>query len=355
MSSLARRRRRSGATLVEVLLGMAVSAILLGALSSAMVISAKAVPDAASPVKATLDAALAIDQLADELLVATSVGTRTPTAIEFTVADRNNDGSEEIIRYEWSGTAGTPLRRRYNAGVWVNILDDVHDLSLTYATYADTSSPSTATESTEMLLAGYTGTNSTQNWSVQTNAWIGQYFVPSLPNDATSWKVTRVRVQARTRDGDDGISRVRLHDADAGGLPTGPVIAESSLVERELGKDYLWLNIDFFKAGNLTPGAGACFLIQWIKDADACDIRYEQSRASDEESALLTSINGGATWSAADTKSLLYEVYGTYSAPSVGATPPPTYLTGVRIRLRAGESASSEIETRVPVLNEPRI
>lgn len=346
---------RRGSTLVEVVLGMAVSAVLLGALSSAMVIASKAIPDSSSPLKATADAALAIEQMADELLVATSVPTRTPNSVEFTVADRNLDGLPETIRYEWSGTTGSPLRRRHNSGLWVNILEDVRSLVLGYEVFEDISSPSTPTESGETFLAGYTRSNDLQDWAVKDKEWIGQSFVPSLPADATSWKITRVRLMARIHGANKGISRVQLRYADASGYPTGAIISEASMVEKELGSGFLWKELDISKAGGITPGARVCIVVQWIDDSDACDVLYEKSRTSESGFALLTTTNGGSTWSAGSNASMLFEVHGTYSAPNVYPPPPPTYLTGVRIKLRAGDSASSEIETRVPVRNEPRI
>ena len=346
---------RRASTLVEVVLGMAVSAILLGALSSAMIVSSKAVPDSSSPLKATTDAAMAIDQLADELLVATTAATRTPNAIEFTVADRNNDAVAETIRYEWSGVYGAALRRKYNDGAWVNILDDVRNLEFSYDTYVDTSSPSTPTESGETLLAGYTAAGSPADWPVNDKEWIGQYFVPTLPAETTSWKITRVRLAARVHGASAGISRVQLQRAGETKTPGGAILDESMLTESELSNSYLWKNISFHKAGGLTPGTGVCLVVQWLKDTDACAVRLEQSRTSSADAALLTTTNTGASWAASSTKSMLFEIYGTYSAPSVSPPAPPTYLTGVRIRLQAGNSTATEMETRVPVLNEPRI
>lgn len=341
--------------MLELLLGMAISAVLMGALSSAMIVAAKAMPDSASPLRSTTDAALAIDQMADELLVAIAAPTRTPTAVEFSVADRNNDAVAETIRYEWSGTTGTPLRRKLNNGAWVDILDDVRDFGLEYDTYEDTSAPNTPTERSETLLAQFTDVRNPQDWTVKSSEWIGQYFLPTMPAEATSWKLTRLRLNLRTKGGTGGLTRVQVQPASASRTPTGAIIAESAVREEELTSSYLWRDVYFNGASELTPSQGVCIILQWIKDSDASEVLFDSAVTATADRALLSTANSGTSWTTTGTQSLAFQAYGTYMAPSASLPPPPMYLTGVRIKLRAGESSASQVETRVPVLNEPRL
>ncbi|MDO8631262.1 MAG: prepilin-type N-terminal cleavage/methylation domain-containing protein [Phycisphaerales bacterium] len=125
-------RRRRAFTLVELMLSMAVMTVLLGGLASAMMIASRAVPDRSTPLGATLDSAYAADQLAAELFVAKTFTVRSATAVEFTVADRNNDTVDETIRYEWSGAPGAPLTRKYNIAAAVTVLSDVNEFGLGY-------------------------------------------------------------------------------------------------------------------------------------------------------------------------------------------------------------------------------
>lgn len=115
-----------------MILSMAVMAVLMGGLASALMIAARAVPDRKTTLGATLDGAYAADQLAAELFVAKTFTLRSATAVEFTVADRNNDAVDETIRYEWSGTADAPLTRKYNVAAAVTVLSDVNEFGLGY-------------------------------------------------------------------------------------------------------------------------------------------------------------------------------------------------------------------------------
>ncbi len=350
------RWHRPAYTLIELVLGMAVSSILLAGLGSAMVIASKAVPDRTSPLAATVDDAFVVEQIADELLVAQEFSVRTSTAVEFSLADRTNDGQPEVIRYEWSASAGAPLRRQFNGGTWVTLVDDVADFNLGYDLYVDTSAaPSGPTESAETLLSGHNAKTLLEDWTVTDKSWIGQYFWPSLPNDATSWKVTRVRVMAKVNGSNTGIDKVQLQKADATNKPTGAVIDQTNLLERELTDGYLWHDMSFKNAGGLAPGAGVCLLITWISGTDAGDFQYQQSNATGVDSNLLTTSNGGGIWTSNKQQSMIFEVYGTYSAPSITQPSPPTYVTGVRIRLRTGASTASTVESRIAILNEPKI
>jgi len=109
---------RRGFTLVEMVLSMAVMTILLGGIASAMILASRAMPDLATPLKATADGYHAADQLAGELYAAQTIIARSATSVTFTVADRNvpPDNIPETIQYSWSGVAGQPLTRKYNNG-----------------------------------------------------------------------------------------------------------------------------------------------------------------------------------------------------------------------------------------------
>ena len=111
-----------GFTLLEMVVGTAIMSVLMVAMGSILLIAGRALPQSQSVTGTTASAAAAADQMASELRYALAVNQRSTTMIEFTVADRNNDGLPETIRYEWSGTAGDPLTRTYNAGTAAQIL-----------------------------------------------------------------------------------------------------------------------------------------------------------------------------------------------------------------------------------------
>ncbi|MHC4696607.1 MAG: prepilin-type N-terminal cleavage/methylation domain-containing protein, partial [Planctomycetota bacterium] len=104
-----------GLTLVELVASVAVMTVVMGGIASAMFLASHAVPDGRSSNDAVLQGYNAAERVVGELYCARSFSLKTPTAIEFTAPDRDADSNPETIRYEWSGTPGDPLTRKYNA------------------------------------------------------------------------------------------------------------------------------------------------------------------------------------------------------------------------------------------------
>src|SRR4051794_23191430 len=114
-------RRLAGFTMIELTVAMVASAFLLVGLGSVMFIARQV---AYSPTAASRRAKTAeiVNQISDELRYATVITQETSQILEFVVADRNNDGTAEKIRYEWSGVAGDPLRKTVNGGTPAAVL-----------------------------------------------------------------------------------------------------------------------------------------------------------------------------------------------------------------------------------------
>jgi len=128
----AARRTRSGHTLVELVVSVAVSALLLGGIMSTVAVTIRATDENLGPWKAISEGRTALDEIAGDLAYARSFNSRLAHAVEVIVADRDGDLADETIRYEWSGVAGEALTRKYNAETAVEVLEDVHQLDLSY-------------------------------------------------------------------------------------------------------------------------------------------------------------------------------------------------------------------------------
>src|SRR5689334_2025015 len=123
---MARECRRRGFSLMELVLTTAVISIVIVALGSAIVLTSRAMPSsAASGGEAEYKRATALEQMCAELRCATAFSEVTPTAVTFSVPDRDKDGKAEDIRYAWSGTPGGALTRQYNGGTTVSVADDL--------------------------------------------------------------------------------------------------------------------------------------------------------------------------------------------------------------------------------------
>ncbi|MDH3583140.1 MAG: prepilin-type N-terminal cleavage/methylation domain-containing protein, partial [Phycisphaerae bacterium] len=125
-----RSSRAAGFTLVELVLAAAISVILLGAMTSALVITARALDHGDSPTRRVDDAAEASRRIVSELKLAISFSELTANAATFTVPDRDGDEAVDTIRYAWSGTPGDPLTVSYNGQAAVVVVADVHHFNL---------------------------------------------------------------------------------------------------------------------------------------------------------------------------------------------------------------------------------
>ena len=121
---------RLGYTLMELVASIAATSILMAGMGSVMFVAARSTDDGATPAMQIVAGATAHEILSD-VQFAKSFIQRSSTAVEFSVADRDADGTDEIIRYAWSGTPGDPLTRRYNSQTVVDYLDNVHAFGYT--------------------------------------------------------------------------------------------------------------------------------------------------------------------------------------------------------------------------------
>lgn len=217
--SMARARnpvRGHGFTLVELIVSLTVMGILTVGLASAIMLASHAIPEPRSPLNATIDASVVVQDIAGELFCATSFSERTATSIEFTVHDRDNDDVQETIRYEWSGTLGDPLTRQYNGGTVIEIAEDMHEFQLNYDLRTiSREEPPTENESSETLLISHDASGGTlQELKIQNNRSCGEYFQPSLPADAVAWKITLVKFMAKVDGSVDGETLVQIRPPD---------------------------------------------------------------------------------------------------------------------------------------------
>ena len=350
-----RRYRTQGLTLVELLVSMAITAVIMLAVGSSMLIATKAMPDAGSSANSTITAGEVAEQLASELQYAASVTNRSANMTEFTVADRDGNDVPETIRYEWSGTPGDPLTRQYNSGSVVNILDGVKEFDLSYDLQTISEEIPQGNESTETLLISYDSIADLHDYPIKDTELYGQYFLPSLPGDAVSWKVTRVRFKAKTDGSADGECRVQLQLPTAGNSPSGVVLEEKTLLESTLLWYYTTQEFAFSNVSGLSPQQGLCLVFRWISNWTACELRGQDKNVVVPNIRLLKSTDRGATWSRRYGESLLFWIYGTVTTAGEPQIENTYYLKTVEIKLRTGSDEQSTVYTATKTLNEPEV
>ncbi len=347
--------RGHGSTLVELVVSLAITAVLMLGMGSAMMFAAHAMPGANSPTGAVVDAGEALERMMTELQYATAINSRSATMIEFTVADRNADDVPEVIRYEWSGTAGAPLTRQYNGGTAVNVLADVREFNLSHILRTVSVEIPQSNESAETTLTSYSATANLADYAITNTAWYAQCFFPALPGDAIGWRVTRVTLNTKYNGTKTGEARVQLQLPTASNCPSGTVLDEKTLLESALTKNYAVQEFTFSGASGLSPERGLCIVVKWIANSPVCSIQGRNANVTETNLSLATSTNGGGSWSTLASQSLLFTVYGTVTTAGTPLIENTYYLDEVGIELRAGSDSRSVVQTAVTVFNRPEV
>lgn len=335
-----------------MILSAGIIAIILLGVQSAIVLASRAAPNRTTGNSATLSSAAAMDLFSTDLACAATIISTSATAIEFTVPDRNGDNSPETIRYSWAGTSGAPLLRSMNSGTAVTVASNVTEFSLGYDRRSQANA-ATSTESGEVLLGSNDGilTLYLADFETDSENWIGEFFKPTLPSSATQWQVTRVKFRARRNGSKSGTTRVQLRTGS--GTSLGNVLDETSLATGSLSSSFSWQEFTFTNAIGRTPGTGLFIAIQSPTNSDSCYVQYQSALALTTNWYMVKTYNTGSTWTAPLVSSMIFYVYGTYSAPDAA-----TYsyrLANVRCTLRSGTDTSRKLNTSIQLLNEPQV
>jgi prepilin-type N-terminal cleavage/methylation domain-containing protein len=343
-------RTSDGFTLIEVVMSLLVLSILMIAVEASLVASTKAIPDPTSITSAITAGASVTNRITGELAYALSVTEMTANAITFTVADRNGDGAPETIRYAWSGTAGDPLTRQYNGGTPVAIASSLRSLRLDYD---KTSIPYyTYSEGDETTVYSFTNLLLAQDVSVKSDSCPGQYFVPSLPSSAVTWRVTRVKIRASKRSGGSGVTKVQLRTATPAGTPTNTILDEATMLEDNLDSNYFWVEFPFSTNAGLDPNKPYCIVLQWVSDAEAAQIQ-KNTLSLLSVAKYLKGKSDGTSWTTSGLDNMCIYVYG--RPMQQNAVSYNYLLQNVRLSLQTSSNQKSAVATSLKLLNAPQV
>ncbi len=246
-------RGRRGFTLVEMTVSLAIVSILAVAVGAALrlgLAAAGAAPGAGAVNAAgQATAAEAADQIAADLNVALDFTEKTPTALTFTVPNRDGDGRPETIRYAWSGANGdaslTPpappwtLTREYNGGPWAALARNVRSCDFRLL-YRDIAGAPVAPAPQVLLSFDPVGGAGSQAWvDPTTSAAVGFQLA-----SAGSFTVTEISIDLLSAPTPDGIVKVQFCDADASNRPTA--VREEAQIPCLAGSDVgTWVTASF--------------------------------------------------------------------------------------------------------------
>ena len=307
-----------GITLVEMVVSLTITSIILGACGSIVLLASRVIGiSAAGPAVSTAAADAAASQVAADLKVALAITERTATAVTFTVPDRNGDSLPETLRYAWAGP-GSPLTRQYNGQPVpaASIADNVQDFSITYFERTTGLPPlPPPIELPEQVLICHEDApgGSFGDHNIKDRYLGAAYFVPSLPANAISWKITRVKFMAKHSGGATGPLTAEVRDATSSCKPGTTILESATFAVETLSNEYTWVEMSCVALSDLTPSVGLCLVITSTKSSVVGTIQYESGGSPmTENTHWMTTTNGGVVWSTPDDlKDMCFYVYGT--------------------------------------------
>lgn len=131
---------RRGFTLLEMIVSSMLLSIVLSAATALMFITARTAPADEDPGIVAAETLRALDMLASELGFAHTITAAEAHRVEFIIRDRDAEGVDDIISYQWSGVAGEPLTRTVGNRGAQPVIRSVASLELTYTLSEDATS-----------------------------------------------------------------------------------------------------------------------------------------------------------------------------------------------------------------------
>lgn len=343
-----------GFTLAEMIVSTVIMSILAVGISSAVLVSTRALHNQDSQILRTQTAADISSQMHMEIATALDVSETTEHAITFNVPDRDGDGEEEQIRYFWSGVVGDPLYREYNYKPAFAMLNGIRTFTLAYRTVHVAHTGVT----NEYYLAGHNATSNLTAFRLGNNNWLFQSFTPKLPSGATGWRISRVSIYGRSYGSTSGQNIFELRNALSDGKPGSTLICQTIIPESEFSSSNSWQTVTFpsnaCTPGYVAPNQSVCLLIRG-NVSDSSELRYHNRNVSLATYKFGISTNAGGSWSIKTSQAILFELYARVAGVSGGGGEGRKYLGMVRWRLAAGDDMASQVDGGVQIPNLPEV
>ena len=348
--------RRGGFTLIELSVGLIASSILLIGLTGSLFLATQANRTDLGPFRNSSAAAFALDEVTRELSYATKVRSVTPgRSIEVEIPDRTGDGAADVVRYEWSGTAGAPLQRGFNGGTASNVVASLQAFDL----------QATSRTVTEQMIGNITNTSGVVRWydksssqlaegstSLDWGEGVGTDFIPKLPEGATTWTPTWIEVRCQSNGSETGVIKARIWTADANRKPA-TLLAEETINEWDLDSSYSWHAVNFSPAPTVSVSQRLCITFQYHSGSNTVMQIREDELGVGLPYWKLSTTNGGSSWTQAGDKALYLRIHGTYTYPMGGIVDVNrTYQTSVGLEAQAGTDTTTRMSSTARLRNQ---
>lgn len=344
-------------SLIELVVALSISAMLLITIGGAVTIASKSLPGKDDVNRQHSEATSAAATMASDLRYAISFSELTPTAITFTVADRDDDGQNETIRYECTGTANSPkpLIRTVNGNLGT-VMEDVRGFNLDYGTYTMTEpGPLVLGETAEQLLIDEGDTSGTSNFTIFVDDRVGERFKLPLSGGELSWRITRAKLIIQKQGGSDGVVCIQLRTVDDNGLPTAVVLDQVSFNESD-GSAAL-SEVSFTGDVELSADADYCLVVCYESGSSAVGkVAVRSISSGSPNTALLEALFGEVNWLEQTNGDMVLQLFGHVTGfTNSPATVSTTRLRWVGIAIEPDEAAQSHVKVQTQILAKPEV
>lgn len=339
-----RRPRHAGFTLIELVASLGAMSVILVALGSTILIAGRIAPQQSDAPQVAARTARALDQFLTELSQASRITELNAAAITLEVPDRTGDASPETVRYAWGGV-GRPLTRSINSAAPVTILDAVDAFALRWLAKVEPGRTGTASRT----LAEHAGEPTTIN-NIGGPRQVAQILSPVLPDDATKWGVSRIRVYLAAPDAlpDDDQLIIEIRTVEPAGTPSSTVLARASVDAGSVDDEHGFVSISGLSVDSLAPGDSIAIVLS----APDSSVGFESGLVAladpIEGLTFAATGDGGNVWNISDRLYTPFAVAGTITATSIDST----RIHAVSVELTVAGSRPFRAAARVPAAPE---
>jgi len=340
-------RAQGAFTLLEMVMSMAVLAVILGAVGSAMLISAKILPRDGDALDGAIRAREAARRIADELSIATLIIEASDKTVTFDVPDRDSNGVPERIGFSWSGTPGDPIMMTMNGQT--SILEEgVRKLELAYRReMRSTESAGTAAESgTNELLSSWSGPTVSQVL-IRSTLQPSVSVTPRGTGGATHYRVTSVRLFLGRASAIDSTVGVQLKNPTATGAPGSTILASATILESALPASPGWVTVAF-TGTTPTPIDTATWIV--LRRAAGSDAAVAPLATAVAHSRVAYAMGSTVTTD----NCLPFQLHGRVTRPTI-VTTSSTHALGVQVAVQLGTSEVATGLAGARLINAPNL
>jgi prepilin-type N-terminal cleavage/methylation domain-containing protein len=350
-------RRHRAFTMLEMMVAMVASAFLLAGLGSIMFIARQIAysPTAAARRAKTGDV---INQISDELRYATVITQQSAQVLEFVVADRNNDGTAEKIRYEWSGVAGDPLVKTVNGATPVNVLTSIYAFGVTLQQKTKTTTLTTTTDSAEAFLGGAGSAVTGSYRDIDISNYCAIQITPAaltgLPANALSWNLTKFEFHGKQNGAPNETLTVQLRSTGDPDSPTSTIVGQTTMPESSISAAG-GFNMVTFPNGIRNLVFSRTYQVAFLQQSGGGKALQLTNNDGVASTGVYESSDAGASWQYVTPRQYFGRVYGTFTTPGPSYNVIRNYVPCIRLALQSGDQTHARVDASIPLRNSPEL